>query len=315
MKRVGHKTAKQTRTRRWMIVPLLLAFGAAIAVGGSFRQAQAQLDENLLELGARMMRYEDADTQRAPRDLVVNGQVLRISTGTVGRPMRAVLDVFERRCADADGELTEQLRDLQQAHGDEDEDISMLEAPILRTEGERQGYVACIDLGPTSVSVAELAERLQAYQRSGDVGEIGDARYVFAEQSGTGDEASTHFVALWTTGSFNLRRMFPEDGDAPGDDPEALPRPPEARRVLQGFERGQPHTMTVYETRVDEADLERFFERELAEHGWDVSVTPRQTGRDVPTTFVAERGGNTAVVVLNTNLRTGRASAAIFESR
>lgn len=313
MKQVGQQKTKPSR-RRWMLVPLVLAFGAAIAVGGSFRQAHAQLDESLLELGARMMHYDEAETQRAPRDLVINGQVLRITTGTVARPLDAVLDVFEQRCADADGELTEQLLNLREEHGS-DEDISMLEAPILRNEHGETGYVACIDLGPTSVTVPELAERLQAYNRSGDVAEIGDARYVFAEQSGTGEEASTHFVALWTTGTFNMRRMFPAEGDAPGDDPNGVPRPPESRRVLQGFERGQPHRMTVFESRTDEADLERFFERELPENGWAVSVTPRETGRDVPTTFVAERGDAMTVVVLNTNMRTGRASAAIFETR
>lgn len=314
MKRVAPEQAPKKR-RRWLLVPLLLAFAAVVAVGGAYHRARAQLDEGLMDLGMRMMHYADATDQNAPRDLVVNGQVMHISTGTAAHGATRVLDHFEARCADADGELMEQLDQLQREHPG-DHDVSALEAPIIREQRGRRGYVACLDLGPTSVTVTELGDRLARYGQSGDVSDIGDARYVFVEELRDGDELRTHFVALWTSGSFNLRRMFPQDGDVPGEDPDGLARPPESRRVLAGFERGQPHTLTVYETRRDEADLGRFFRRSLPGSGWSLlSDSGEHPELDAPRTLVAERDERMAIVVLQTSLETGRASAAIFETR
>ncbi len=303
------------RRRRWVTVGLVVAFGAALAIGGAYHRAEAQLSEGLLDLGGRMMRYSDAETQSAPREVVLNGQVMHLSSGVAAGSVESLLDRFEARCDAADGELMEQLAQLQAEHPEAD-GVEGLRSPTLRRDDGERGYVACLDLGPESVTATELVERLHRYGDTGDVAEVGEARYVFAEESG----GSTHFVALWTSGSFNLRAMFPQEGDVPGEDPDGIARPPSARRVLQGFERGQPHVMTVYETRSDEADLERFFHRALTAEGWSLSVDPtgleasRPMG-DAPTTFVAERGDRMAVVVLHTSLRTGHASAAVFETR
>lgn len=307
---------------------LMLAFAGVLGGGGVYRRAEAQLSESLNDLGVQMMHYDGATDQRAPHDLVINGQTLLMSSGSTNHSAAQVLDHFEARCADMDGGIAEQLAQLRADHPEAPppERPSMLRTPTIRNDNHtshgHSGYVACIDLGAESVSVAELSARLRRYGTSHDIGDIGEIRYVFVEESepeAGRDTPRSHFVALWSDGSFDLDRMFPTEGDVPGRDPAGMTRPPASRRVLQGFERGQPHTMTVYETTEDEADLERFFVQQLPADGWSLTAAPRDTrdptGGAAPTTFVAERGDRMAIVVLNTSLRTGRASAAIFETR
>ena len=55
------------------------------------------------------------------------------------------------------------------------------------------------------------------------LGRLGDLRYVYARALEGG---RSHVVTVWTEGSIRLDRLFPTGGDAPGEDPPALPRPP-----------------------------------------------------------------------------------------
>lgn len=297
--------------RRVGQVLLVVLFIGVLAGGWAYHRARAQVGEALRGLGPQMMAYAGARSQDAPRDLVLNGEVIRFSSGTADRTAAEVLDFFEARCAQADGGLYEQVLAVHQAQPD------VVPAPdergmALREDDGTRGYVACIDFG-SSIGFGELTARIQRYGQSGDVGEIGAMRYVFAEQAEVDGALRTHFVAMWTTGSFNLTRMFPADGDAPGRDIEGVGRPPEARRVLTGFERGVPYAMSVYQSRQDEADLERFYRRQLEREGF--SFLDGERRGDAPRTLVAEQGERMVTIVFTTDLATGGSSAAVIEAR
>ncbi len=316
MKRPSTKTAP-SRARRLLkragLVLLVAAFGAVLGGGWVYHGARAQVSENLWDLGSQMMRYADASRQDTPRDLVVNGQVLRLSSGTARRSATEVLDFFEGRCAEVDGSLTEQLteaRDRDPSRWEDDRDPS----PTMREDNGRAGYVACLDYGQ-SISVAELGARLHRFGETGDVSDVGQMRFVFVESRETDEGPQTHFVAMWTTGSFDVDRMFPEEGDAPGRDVEGLGRPPRSRRVLSSFERGEPYTLTVYQARGDEAELERFYRRELASSGWTILEPEGGRRGDGPRTFVAEQGERMLTFVFQTDIATGSASAAVIDVR
>lgn len=295
--------------RRAGLVLLVAVFGAVLAGGWAYHGARAQVSESLWDLGSQMMRYAESRNQDAPRDLVLNGQVIRLSSGTADRSTREVLDFFEARCAEVDGNLGEELAALRRDHP-EAFPASASATPVLREDDGRQGYVACMELDP-EMTTAELTRRLARFGETGDVADIGEMRFVFVEGSGE----RTHFVAMWTNGSFNLNRMFPEEGDAPGQDADGIPRPPRSRRVLSSWERGEPYSISVYETRDDEADLERFYRRELARGGWTVLATDARAAGDAPRTLVAERGERMVTVVMTTDLATQRASAAVIDAR
>jgi len=308
-------TEGPTRTRRWLRRlgrgALVVAFAGAVAGGWVYHSARAQMDETLLGLGEHMMIYEHAAHQDAPRDLVVNGQTIKLSSGTTTRSMDDVLDFFEARCAEADGDVALQMAQLSADFPDVSDAPPPSSLPTLREQGGRNGYVACFDMGDASIEVTEVLRRIRAYNRTGDVAEIGDMRYVFVERT----ERGAHFVALWTEGEFNVRRMFPPEGDAPGQDVEGVTRPPRARRMLTGFERGQPHSMTVYHSRLDEAGLEAFYRRALPERGWTLLARPEDLPVDTPPTLVAERDERMVTLVFLPNEQGGGASAAVFDAR
>lgn len=298
--------------RRAIQALLVAAFVAVVAGGWVYHRARAQVSEGLWDLGSQMMRFAEAREQDTPRDLLLNGQTLRFSSGTADQSARQVLDFFEGRCHEADGGIEEQIRALRSGRPDlftREEPSS----PVLREDSGGRGYVACIDFGQ-SLGVTELGERLSRFRETHDVGDIGDMRYVFVEQYDLEGHTRTHFVVMWTHGPFDLDRMFPEEGDVPGRDIEGVGRPEDARRVLSSWERGQPYTISVYQQRGDEADLESFYRRALADEGWTLLESDRRTS-STPRMLVAERGDRMVSVLFSTDLEAGIASAAVIDGR
>jgi hypothetical protein len=292
---------------------LALTFVVVLVGGGVYHQARAQIAESFFGLGEQMMRYADARRQDAPRDLVLNGQTLRFSSGTANRSVTEVLDTFEARCGAVDGALEDQVAQLRADHPEVDAG-ELEESPVLREQHGGEGFVACLDLGAEPVSAQELAERVARFGQTGDVAAIGDMRYVFAEEYAIEGRTRTHFVAMWTNGAFDLDRMFPAEGDAPGVDLEDVARPPRARRTLSGFERGQPYTMTVYASRESEAALESHFRRTLPARGWTLVEPERAPGPDAPRMLMAERGRRMLTVILSPDPEQGGTHAALFHS-
>lgn len=305
-------------------LPKVLRVGAfTIVVGsliafGQYQRVRGQVSESLLGAGAQMMMLEDADRQDEPRALHVNGQVIRFSSGMVSQPMEAVLDRFELQCNRLDGGLMETLGDAFAERSDHRaaERVSELE-PILREQSETSGFVACIDMGSSNADLQRMLERFRRFERSRDLADLGELRYVYAEPAGE----RTHFVALWTEGSLRFDQLFPETGDAPGEDPADIPRPPGARRVLTAFEEGDPQRATFYlASDLDESGLESFYRRELPASGWtvlDASDDPRAQARararDGRPALVAQHGDRTVFFALSTDDE-GRGQAAVLES-
>lgn len=314
----AQKAERRARRRRvWKRIGqavLIVAFVGTCAGGWMYHRAEAQMSAELVELGEHMMVYADARRQDAPRDLVLNGQIIRFSSGTTPHSADEVLDYYEARCAEVDGQLQQQMQDLADAHPEAAGE--MPDRPSMRRDDGERGYVTCLDMGPDEVSVTELVDRLGRYGETGDVYELGEIRYVFAEEAEIDGQTQTHFVAMWSQGSFNVNRMFPEDGDVPGDDVPGLARPDDSRRVLSGFERGVPHTLTVYETRMDETELATFYRSSLRDAGFELVSQPDQVLDPAsPRMFVAEQGERMVTVVFQDNPATGATSAAVFDVR
>lgn len=304
-------TTRRRVARRLGQVLLVALFLGVLGGGWAYHQARAQISESFFGVGEQMMQYTDARRQDAPRDLVLNGQVIRFSSGTASQEPEVVLDAFAARCASVDGQLQHQLEALAADHPDVQREAPST-SPTLREWNGRNGFVACLDLGPESVPVTELAERIGRFGRTGDVSEIGDMRYVFVERGGSEGATRTHFVTMWTQGTFDVDAMFPERGDAPGRDVPDVTRPPGSRRTLSGYERGQPYGLTVYASRDGEAILENHFRHTLRVHGWQIVEGREGRDADAPVMIVAEKGRRTVTVVVEPDLRHGGTTAAVL---
>ncbi len=247
-------------------VGTLLAFvyaGAMIFLG---YQARAQMSEVFLGVGEEMMRYADADRHSEVRQLNVNGQTLYVMSGSADRELSEVLDWYEARCHERDGQFAQQFQDLV----DQGRLGSLEEAkegdPTLREESDDAGFVACMDIGSNERLETEgVAGRIARFQETLDLAEFGTFRYIYAIRG----ERKTVFLNMWTSGSFQIDEMFPEQGDAPGVDPEGVPRPPGSERIFSAHETGIAHSVTLYARSSDNADeLERFYRTEMPERGF-----------------------------------------------
>jgi hypothetical protein len=266
-------------TPRVLRVSALLALMYAVAFAAAGRGAKADLHEMMLGFGAQMMRYEDSEGQGTPRQLYLNGQRMFLATATTRHAMDRVLDYYEARCMRRDGGFERELADL--ASGSDlplgRAEEALLDATLRHDTGLR-GFVTCIDMGENRIDVQELLRRLGEFADTGDLSKVGHLRYVYV----TDDGDTRHLVQFWTDDVFEIGKMFPAEGDAPGRDVTDVPRPPGARRLLSAWEDGQPQSLTVYAfARTDAEGLQRFYARELPQRGWDV-LDPQEAVRRYP---------------------------------
>jgi hypothetical protein len=211
--------------------------------------------------------------------LSLNGQPISVSSGFSKHGAAFVLRQFELECKEhADG-MPEQFARLQGFLDQESPDAPTGTGgygTVREVRGDR-GYVMCFAQGK-ELSRLEKVSRLKAAIASGDLGKIGDVRYVFARDAASGD--GSEIFASWTAGEFSLARMFPKTGDAPGQDVPEAPRPEGSRRVFTGFAQEAPFGIVVYEKQgAAREDTVRGIDTELAGHGWRQTPFAPQIGQ------------------------------------
>jgi len=270
------------------------AVAAALAIGlllALRAPVQARVNDALMDLGAQLMRYEDATVQDATRTLLVNGAALHLSSGATDDSVDTVLDTYEGRCARS-ASAAEATDPKPTAPPDEQAPIPFGEP--LRAGGESHGFVACLS-GGSPLSAGGLAQRAEAFASSGNAVELGAIHYVYAERR----SGMTHFIAFWTTDELNVEEMFPSSGDAPGVDAPGIARPPDSRRRLSLREVGYPYGITIYGASPRSIDeLEGYYRGRLEADGWRlVRRSPRAEGRAGQAHLAAMRDGALALIV------------------
>lgn len=167
----------------------------------------------------------------------------------------------------------------------------------------------------TGASVKEALDRFEAHcessptgaYRSGDDDEgavacgVDRMRYVYVKKTAGG----THVLAAWTDRPFRAEALVaPNDGDAPGTDSAAVPRPPHGRRLLTAEIQGTRYAVRVYTTSDAAADVLATYDATMAERGWqrlasDAHPSERSYVRDgvVVTMVVAKSEHGTAVTI------------------
>jgi len=248
----------------------------------------------LKQLGPVLM-----DTEQA---MTINGQRMFLAARTTPMPMKEVLGVFERDCHENSGGIAEQLGQLpQEIRGTPIPE--QLRDPArwftLREEDEQAGQVTCFVRQSSEGGLSGLIARLSAFAKSGDLGELGDARYVVARHDAS--TGLTRVMALWTEGSFKVLELFPKQGDAPGSDSSTVPRPPNSVRVLSAQVPDKPYALRLYDSDETPTEILDHYQRMLPAQGWSqlpVPTTPDIDINDFSRTFTKQ--GRAAIVVVNT---------------
>ena len=253
-------------------VALVLALLAA-------RAAKADIGELGLAAGRQLDRLQDltADAET----LLINGAQLSRATRNTPDAVSNVLDRVEDACMRNPGLLGQAMREvpadaLAKVNADKDLPRSARNA-IIRDEGGDGGMVICF-VGAKPTSLRELGAKLEHFLQTLELHELGDFRYVYAVRKGD----QTRVTTLWATGSVDLRRMFPDQGDAAGSDSALAPRPPNARRTFTASAVGQPSSVRIYESSEGLAELDAFYDAEMQRRGFKV---PEGAKRDGTTAF------------------------------
>lgn len=293
----------------------VLAFASVLLIlmGGLYvHRASSQLGEQLMDVGDLLMQYDRADHQDGTRTVLLNGQQMHFSSGVSHDDPHTVLAHFLSVCDSHDAGLVEQFTALPQRFGHRGG--AWLD-PVYQLEGPEGGVVACLDMGEDAITMHQLGERIDRFNHSHDVHDVGDIRYVLARPL---DGGGTHFVTFWTEGSFDLDLVAPGPGhDAGGTDLDGVPRPPGSFRTMSASEAGNPDAAVQYlGSSMTEWELEHYYEQELVAAGWTLVPVPEES-QPTDLRFVEGiRNGESELVfvALDTDEH-GRGSATIALSR
>lgn len=258
----------------------LLAFvfvGTSVASVASMRAARAQVNEGMQRLARQLMPYAEQGAMHSPKRVLLNGQTLQLASGTTQDGVGAVLDWYETQCARNGGGLTREMARANPAFGSAAFNALWARAgrrtanfEVMRSGDERGGYVACLDMGG-DVRGNALTRRIQSFVSSGDLSRLGNMRYAYVQRVSSG----TRIVTVATDGRFDLLRMFPERGDAPGRDVDGLSRFPGMRRLLSAQEEGVANTLGMYSVQAPLAEVRDWYRRTLPSRGWTLAELPR----------------------------------------
>jgi hypothetical protein len=245
------------------LTAFLVVCGAALAYL-DYRSARASVMDHLLGIGQRMAPYlDDGRGTEGPRAVRVNGVRLFVAAGHTEHPPQFVRKWYLDRYAAKDDGLDAVGKDMKR-RGMLPEDMQALNE--LSFGNDRQGGVAALDFGEKKLSMVELKKRIEKFVKSGDVGDLARARYVYYEPNGKG---GTRFLTVWTDEHFPIDRLMPVDGkDAPGSDINDVPRYPGTTRVLSAEEHGMPQKVCVYDGPGSPEGAELFYRARMAEQGW-----------------------------------------------
>ena len=239
------------------------------------RAAKADIGELGLAAGRQLDHLQDltADAET----LLINGARLSRATRYTPDAVSNVLDRVEDACLRNPGLLGQAMREvpadaLAKVNADNELPRSARNA-IIRDEGGDGGMVICF-VGAKPTSLRELGTRLEHFLQALELYELGDFRYVYAVRKGD----KTRVTTLWSTGSVNLSRMFPDQGDAAGSDSPLAPRPPNARRTFTATAAGQASGLRIYESREGLAELDAFYGAEMRRRGFRVPEGAKQDG-------------------------------------
>jgi hypothetical protein len=237
-------------------VVLFIVLAAALTCIFLLRGAHAQLDGVLLGLGSRVMAFPTSPVTES-RTIRINGVEVELRTEIVDAPLSQVLAHYRDVCATP--------RSAPSGFGP-------LIASLATRSGstDRDGYVVCVETGVGDFET--LTERLVAFSDTRNLADLGPIRYAYASRTAKRPERQTFLLTMWADASINLRDLLPiDEGDARGTDPEAIPRPPGARRILSAAEASAPSGVYVYLTEAEgPAETISVYRRQLSARGWRI---------------------------------------------
>ncbi|RYZ05490.1 MAG: hypothetical protein EOO73_19765 [Myxococcales bacterium] len=244
----------------------------------SLPQARANAEEAVKQSGLALLQQLGPTLVGPPQVVTINGQRMSLASKMTPLDVPEVLGRFERYCHDDSGGIAEEFAAVPEVNAHLQKLPQSLRDPAswftTRQEAKEgdSGQVTCIARKDAGGGLQGVLDRSLAFMNTGDLAELGDARYFVARKDPK--SGHTHVLAMWTEGSFNILKMFTGEGDSPGSDSREVPRPPASRRVLTAEVDGHPYALRMYDTNQSHAQVLSFYERELASKGYAHTALP-----------------------------------------
>lgn len=257
------------------------------------KQARAAVDEALLGVGASAMEYPGARAGDA-RQLRLNGARLYFRTQTIDAGSHSVLDHYEASC-------------------DNGATFAALATISAREAG--RGYVACLDVAREASTLDGLVSGFVRFSRTGDIHELGQVRYAYAQPIEGSEGNRTFLLTMWTEDGLNLYEVLPREGrDAAGRDLGEVPRPPDSQRILSSSELGRSSSVAVYLAKASSTlTLQQYYRAAFRARGWE--ILERHVGERLEvdqTSLVTAQRGDDLITVLTHPSTLGRTVVTIL---
>jgi len=293
----------------------LTAYFSALSVLGlisAARSLYAATREDAFNFGHELLGLSDLTD--GAEVVSLNGERFHHAVSSTHESLQRVLDRLEQHCRENPGPAALVLDRLAASDPRDFERHAppgSLRNAIFREEAGARGMVLCFVGGPGPDSPAGFFAALRRFSHTRDLSAFGRLRYTFAEQSAP---ERTRVVTLWADSGLNLAALFPQSGDAPGSDSRAVPRPPEARRMLSASAEGMPFAARVYQTTQSLAATQQFYDSWMSGHGYQANHDASQGA----TSYLGEGGSQTFLSLLESDghtfatvTETGQTDAAI----
>jgi hypothetical protein len=194
-----------------------------------------------------------------------------MSTAESDEPVKTVLDRFQANCDSHPGAMKDLVDDVvaKKALAASGKDANTLTTQREDTPNKDAGTVLCM---AGSGGKVDWKDAFHAFQQTGDLSNIGNLRYVYAQKMKSG---RTSIRTVWTDGHFNFYAVMPQDktGDAPGSDAANVPRPDHARRIFTAEAANDQYAARYYETDDEAADALAAYDHKMDALGWEMITT------------------------------------------
>jgi hypothetical protein len=246
---------KRRPSRVLRTLPFALALVVLVVVAKA-RTARAQVVDASLAMGREMATALPTDDGKTT--VLLNGERVIVGRLTEEASLHDVLDRLEKGCREGGGTFAHAWEDAAKARAI----AGSLRHGILREERADEGIVVCIVSG--SSSAPTMAEALDRFSKTHDLGAIGRVHYAYARAHGP----RTDVMTVETGDSFAFDRLAPPEGTAPAGSETTLPLPEGAARILTAEIAEAPFAMRVYASPLAPDAAMAFYDRKLAELGF-----------------------------------------------
>jgi hypothetical protein len=238
---------------------------------GCWHSAHAKAGEDLIDFGQELSKWVALRVSDQARVLELNNVQIHVASASTSLNLHDTMLRLHGLCGQTCGfEIPDAIR-RRLGSKPQSEKLGLVDGVYSQELGD-SGVIACLDTGGRLL-LDDMTARLQRFTKTRDLGSLGSLRYVLARRSKNG----TTVLALWTDGAAPILGMFPSKGDAPGRDPEGVPRPDGIRRLLSAHENGLPYAVTVYESAsIPLSELRGWYTQSLVDKGWTLKQTRTQ---------------------------------------